>query len=122
MYTICLMLFNKKDQTAFAERIQQQSSKNIADLRLMYEDLFCIGPDGDKVLKSNVTLMQLQFIKMKLLEIDAIYSENNLEFEALERDKTEESIKIAETKDSLTSFCTKRDIEIPKFFKNLYGL
>lgn len=87
----------------------------------MYDELFYIDGDG-RIPKPSTTLIQLNLIKEKLLEIDAIYRERISEFQVLEKEREEVNIKADNTKSSIVSFFSKFNIEIPKVLRQLYRI
>jgi hypothetical protein len=113
---------NEKTNLQFAKDVEEKSNKNIERLQFMYEEMFYLNSGGEKELKPNVTLQQLKFIKEKLMEIDAIYKDRNMELEAFKKDKEEADVKSTQTRDNLASFCSKCNIEVPDVFKKLYRL
>lgn len=109
------------DQQAFAKKIEQQSQLEIERIKFQYEELFYMS-NGEKKLKPNVTMAQLQAIKDSLIKVLAIYNERNQEEEVLKKENMEFDNKITKTREDLLSFSKQYKVPIPSIFAKLYGI
>jgi len=116
------MFISKQEQLALAKEFQKHANVQMARLQFMYDELFYVDSAGNKLPKPSTTLIQLNLIKEKLLEIDAIYKQRISEFQVLEKEREEVNNNANNTKSNIVAFFSKYDIEIPKILKQLYRI
>lgn len=116
------MLISKSAQEKINKEILEKSSNNIARLKEIYEDFFCLDENGNKIPKPSLTVQQVLLFRDKLKEIANTYNSVNIELEQLADEREKVNKKALETKNKLVSFCSERGYKIPKVYKQLYGI
>lgn len=110
------------EDTRFPQEVQRLATIERTRIEKIYQSFFYIKPNGEKELKDEVTIDQLNLVNEAIKKITAIYKECTARQIALNAEKDDHAQDVEETRQKILSLQKTLNIELPKTLKGLYGI
>lgn len=110
------------ENEGFANEIHALATQERLRIAKIYDSFFFIKANGEKELKPEITIQQLNLVNETIKKITAIYKQCAAQQIALNADKDDHAQDVEDTRQKILSLQKTLNIELPKTLKGLYGI
>jgi flagellar motility protein MotE (MotC chaperone) len=110
------------EDSGFSSEVHRLATIEMTRIKNIYNSFFFVDSSGQKELKPEVTIQQLNLVNDTIKKITAIYKECAAQQMALNAEKEDHAQDVEATRQKILSLQKTLKIELPKVLKGLYGI